>query len=145
MKGSRMRNISPPVTDNITEVLALIIKFTQARQKILAGNIKHANIAGYIPTDLDVDAFSSLIGNALDEHIQSQRLVFYDTESIKFGAAGKIELESTFDEYAAKLLEDNELSKYFELQTNKISENSLNYKVADDLLKQKQGIISIFK
>jgi len=140
-----MRNTSPPVTDNITEVLALIIKFTQARQKILSGNIKHANTAGYIPKDLDVDAFSSLIDNAIDEHIQSQRLVLYDTEFIKFGAAGKIELKPTIDEHAAKLLKHKELSKYFELQANKISENSLNRKAADEMLKQKQGIISTFK
>lgn len=140
-----MRNISPPVTDNITEALSLIIKFTQARQKILADNVKHASTLGYIPKDLDVDVFSSLMDTAIDEHIQSARLILFDTESIKFGAGGELEIEPIIDDYAKRLLEDNELSRYFELQTNKISENSLNYKVANELLKQKQGTISIFK
>ena len=115
------------------------------RQKVLADNINHASTLGYVPKDLDVDGFSSLMDTAIDEHIQSARLILCDTESIKFGAGGTMEVEPIIDEYARKLIESTELSKYFALQTNKISENSLNYKVANELWKQKQGIISIFK
>ena len=139
-----MRNIFPPVTDNIIEVLAIIIKFTQARQKILARNINHANTPGYVPKDLEVDVFSRLMSNAINEHIQSQRLVLYDTNTIKFGAGGTLETKPVIDEDARCLREKN-LGKYLKLQTQKLQENSINYKVANELVKQKQGMLSIFK
>ena len=139
-----MRNIFPPVTDNITEVLGIIIKFTQARRKILSSNINHANRAGYVPKDLEVDVFSRLISNAINEHIQYQRLVLCDTQTIKFGVGGSLETKPVVDENAKSLREKN-LVEYLELQTQKLQENSINYKVANELVKQNQGMVSIFK
>ena len=141
MKGSRMRNASPPVTDNIAEALVIIIRFTYARQKVLADNVDNANTSGYTPKDLDVDAFSTLMDNAINEHVRSKRLVLCDTDSIKFGAGGDINVDPVIDNYA-NVLRENDLTKYLELQANKLSENSFNYKVANELLIQKQGMLS---
>ncbi len=137
-------NLPSLITDNITEVLVKIIKFTQTRQKILTQNINNVHSPGFVPKDLAVDEFSELLNNAINEHSRSRRLLLRDTESIKFGVNGSFKVKPTIDKYAQKLFEKNR-DEYLELQINKLLENSLNQKIAAELLKQKQGMISIFE
>jgi flagellar basal body rod protein FlgB len=132
------------VTDNITELLVKIIEFTHTRQKILIQNINNIDIPGFAPKDLVVDEFSVVLNDAIVEHIHNQRLLLRDTENIKFGDSGSVEAKPIVDKYAKELLEENQ-DKYLELQINKLLENSLNQRIAAKLLKQKQGIISIFE
>jgi flagellar basal body rod protein FlgB len=135
-------NLMSLLTDNISEILIKIVKFTQTRQKILIQNIINVQNPGFIPRELEVDEFSDLINNAIDEHIRNQRLVLRDTENIKFGASGNIELKPIIDEHGIKLLEEDR-NEYIERQINKLWENSLNQKVAAELLRQKRGTIPI--
>ncbi len=137
-------NLTSLITDNIAELLVKIIEFTQSRQKILIQNINNIHSLGFIPKDLEVDEFSSLLNDAINEHTRSQRLLFCDTKNIKFGVAGSLEARPTIDKYAKGLLEENR-NEYLELQINKLLENSLNQRVAAELLRQKQGMISIFE
>lgn len=137
-------NLTTMITDNITEVLVKIIEFTQIRQKVLTQNINNIHVPAFVPKDLEVDEFSDLLNNAISEHSRSRRLVLCDTENIKFGAAGSFEVKPVVDEYAKEVLEENR-DEYLELQINKLLENSLNQRVAAELLKQKQGLISIFE
>lgn len=137
-------NLSSLVTDNITELLVKIIEFTHTRQKILTQNINNIHSPGFVPKDLVVDEFSVVLNDAIDEHVQNQRLVLRDTKNIKFGISGSFEVKPVVDKYAKELLEENR-DEYIELQINKLLENSLNQRVAAKLLKQKQGIISIFE
>ena len=137
-------NLTALITDNITEVLVKIIEFTQIRQKILTQNVNNIHSAGFVPKDLEVDEFSDLLSNAINEHSQSRRLLFCDTENIKFGTGGSFGVKPVVDKYAKELLEENR-DEYLELQINKLLENSLNQRVAAELLKQKQGAISIFE
>ena len=137
-------NLAPLATDNITELLVKIIEFTQNRQKILTQNINNIYRSGFVPKDLAVEEFCSLINNAINEHTRSRRLLFCDTKNIKFGAAGRLETQPTIDKYAKELLEKNR-NEYIELQINKLLENSLNQRVAAVLLRQKQETISIFE
>ena len=130
-------NLTSLINDNITEILNLLIGFTQARQKLLIQNIKNSHIAGFVPKELDVNEFSNLINFAVDEHIRTNRLVLYDTKNIKFGSDGDYKFTSIEDESGKVLIEDN-VDEYFELQIKKLWENSLNQKVAVELLKQKQ-------
>lgn len=132
------------ITDNIAELLVKIIEFTQGRQKILTHNINNIHNPGFVPKDLAVEEFCVLLNNAINEHTRSQRLMFCDTSNIKYGDAGRLEVEPTTDEYAQKLLEENP-DEYLELQINKLLENSLNQRVAAELLRQKQEMISIFE
>jgi flagellar basal body rod protein FlgB len=129
-------SLMPLITDNISELLVKIIEFTQSRQKVLILNINNMDYPGFVPKDLAVEEFSELLNKALDEHSQSQCLLLYDTENIKFGAAGSFEVKPAVDKYAKELLEENQ-EEYLELQTNKLWENSLNQKVAAELLRQK--------
>jgi flagellar basal body rod protein FlgB len=133
-------NLSLPITDNITEILVKIIKFTKTRQQILMQNINNVHNPAFAPKDLAVDEFCGLLDDAIQEHLRSRCLVLCDTENIKFGAEGIFEVKPIPDEHARKLLE-KDLNKYLELQMNKLLENSLNQKVAAELLRQKQGII----
>jgi len=137
-EGSSM-NLMSLITDNIAEILIKIVKFTQVRQKILIQNIINVQNPGFIPKELEVSEFSDVLNNAIDEHIRNQRLVLRDTENIKFGASGNIELKPIIDEYGIKLLEQNR-NEYIERQLNKLWENSLNQQLAAELLRQKQGI-----
>ncbi len=137
-------NLTSLVTDNISELLVKIIEFTESRQKILTRNINNIHKPGFIPQDLAVDEFCSSMNNAIYEHTQNQRLLFCDTSNIKFGTACSLELQPTRDDHAKKLLEENR-DEYLELQINKLLENSLNQRVAAELLRQKQETISIFE
>lgn len=135
-------NLMSLMTDNITEILIKIVKFTQIRQKILIQNIINVQNPGFKPKELEVNEFSNVLNNAIDEHVRNQRLVLRDTENIKFGASGGIELKPIIDEHGIKLLEQNR-EEYIVRQINKLWENSLNQKLAAELLRQKQGIVSI--
>jgi len=138
-------NLSSLITDNIAELLVKIVRFTQTRQKILSRNINSVHSFGFVPRDLEVDEFSELLNDAIEEHIRRQRLVLRDTENIKFGVSGSFEVKPVVDEYAKELLEENR-DAYLELQISKLLENSLNQRVAAELLRQKQqGMISIFE
>ena len=135
-------NLTSLITDNITEILVKIIEFTHTRQKILAQNITNIHEPGFVPKDLAVDEFSNSLNNAINEHIRNQRLVLCDTENIKFGVSGSIEVKPLVDECSRELLEENR-DEYLELQINKLSENSLNQRLATVLLRQKQRPVSI--
>ncbi|MFC1738788.1 hypothetical protein ACFL1G_07060 [Planctomycetota bacterium] len=124
------------VTDNITELLVKIIKFTRARQKILVRNINSVNIRGFKPKELSVGDFSSLLNNAINEHIENRRLVLCDTENIKFGIGGSVEIKAVTDKFAQYVLKKSR-NAYLELQIDKLMENSLNQKIAAVLLRQK--------
>jgi len=141
MEGSSM-NLMSLITDNVTELLIKIVKFTQTRQKLLIQNIINVQNPGFIPQELEVNKFSNLLNNAIDEHVRNQRLVLCDTENIKFGASGSIELKPVVDEHGIKLLEEDK-DEYIERQISKLWENSINQKVAAELLRQKQGTIPI--
>ncbi len=137
-------NVPLLITDNIAEVLVKIIKFTRTRQKILIRNINSIHTPGFVPKDLAVDEFSDLLHEAIYEHTHNRRLLLRDTESIKFGPAGRFEVKPLIDKYAKELLLEDK-NKYLELQIDKLLENMLNYRVAAELLKQKQGIAPIFE
>jgi flagellar basal body rod protein FlgB len=134
-------NLTSLVTDNITEILVKIIEFTHTRQKIIVRNITKMNNPGFVPQKLAVKEFSGLLNNAIDEHIQNQRLLLRDTESIKFGTRGSFEVKPTVDKQSKLLLENNR-NNYLEVQINRLLENSLNQRIATELLRQKQEPLS---
>ena len=130
-------NLPTITTDNITEVLLKIIEFTQSRQKILIQNINTMHSDGFAPKDLPVDEFSKLMAQALAEHACNNRLVLQDSENVKFGTNGSFEVTPVIDKEAGMLFELNR-DEYLRKQIDKMLENSLNQRIAADLLKQKQ-------
>jgi flagellar basal body rod protein FlgB len=136
-------NLTPMLTDNISEILTLVIEFTQVRHKIIIQNITNGNIPGFIPKELEVEEFSGVLDFAVEEHLRTQRLVLCDTKNIKFGSNGDFDVTPVDDKYSKELIKEN-IDDYFELQINKLWENSLNQKVAIELLKQKQSMFSVY-
>lgn len=136
-------NIASLITDNIAELLVKIIEFTRARHKILAQNISNIDNPGFSPKDLVADEFSFLLNSAIDEHIANKRLLLRDTQNIKFGVSGSFTAKPIIDKDAKELLEVNR-DEYIEMQKNKLLENVMNQRVAAELLKQKQGMSSVF-
>ncbi|MHC4131649.1 MAG: hypothetical protein ACYSYW_08895 [Planctomycetota bacterium] len=124
------------VTDNIAELLVKIIEFTRQRQKILVRNINNIDTCNYEPHDLAIDEFSKIINHAIDEHLENRRLMLFDTETIKFGSGGSLEIKSATDKQSILLLKKNR-EEYLEVQVNKLLENSLNQKIAAEILRQK--------
>ena len=124
--------------DNITELLLKVIEFTQTRQKILIQNINQMHTRDFVPKDLPVDEFSNLMTLALSEHSNSRRLVFCDGQNIKFGAGGGFDVTPIIDEQGKELVEKDR-NEYLRVQITKLLENSLNQKIALELLKQKQA------
>jgi len=134
-------NLTALLTDNVTEILIKIVEFTRRRQKVIIRNIINVQNPAFVPEELEVNEFSSLLDNAVDEHVQNQRLVLRDTENIKFGESGSLEVRTIVDKESKRLLKEDH-DEYLERQMNKLWENSLNQKVAAELLRQKQGVFA---
>lgn len=128
-------NLPTTATDNISEVLLKIIEFTQSRQKILIQNINAMHTSGFVPKDLAVDEFSKLMERAVCEHAENQRLLLQDGQNIKFGTGGSFEVIPVTDEKAKSLFEQSR-DEYLRHQIDKLLENSINQRIAVEMLKQ---------
>jgi flagellar basal body rod protein FlgB len=127
--------------DNVTEMLVKVIAFTQSRQKIITQNINNLHGSDFVPMDLAVYEFCGVLNQAIGEHARTRRLVLCDTENIKFGECGSFDFRPTIDAQAKELLEENP-DKYIEMQIGKLLENALNQRIAAELLKHRQTMIS---
>jgi flagellar basal body rod protein FlgB len=130
-------NLPATITDNLTELLFKIIEFTRNRHKILIQNITLMHSAGFTPKDMPVDEFSKLLQLALGEYARTRRLLFIDGQNVRFGSNGQFSAFPVID-YKAKQLLDSNRDEYLQLQVDKLLENSLNQRIAAELLKNKQ-------
>ena len=129
------------IPDNLSELLVKIVRFTELRRDVLYQNIHNTRTPGYIPRDMPVLEFVQALDGAIAEHLQRQRLLFCDTENIKFGKNSAMRVTPVPDASAKTLLEENR-DEYVECQVGKLLENSLNRKVAKELLRLKCGAAS---
>jgi flagellar basal body rod protein FlgB len=127
-----------PIPDNLTELLVKIIRFTELRRDVLYRNMHNTRTPGFIPQDMPVLEFVGVLNGAIAEHLQSRRLLFCDTANIRFGPNSTMEIRPQPDPDARALLERNR-DEYLQLQVNKLLENSLNRKIAKELLTLKCG------
>lgn len=126
------------VTDNLTELLVKILHFTELRRAILYQNMHNTRPEGFVPQDMPVLEFVHALNGAIAEHVQNGRLLFCDTENIKFGPHNTMEIRAQPDLHAKALLERNR-DEYIEFQVGKLLENSLNRKITKELLAMKCG------
>ena len=124
------------IPDNLTEILLKVLEFTQKRQKVLISNLRDFDKPGFLPTDLPCREFSDVLNIALNEQEKNNRLLFIDTNNIKFLGGGCFESRPVPDNYAKYLLKIS-VERYHRYQVDKIIENSLNQKFAAQLLQQK--------
>ena len=125
------------ITDNVTELLAKILEFTERRHKILTHNIEAVEAPDFVPRDLDVAEFADLMSEAVVEHIRSKRLLLRDSSNVNFGPAGSFQTVPIVDEYA-KWLFENDTKKYLKHQIDKLSENLINNRTANELIDLRQ-------
>ncbi len=126
------------IPDNLTELLVKILRFTRLRRAVLYQNMHNTRTVGYVPQDMPVLEFVHALSGAIAEHLQNQRLLFCDTENIKFGPHSTMEIRPQPDPQAQALLERNR-DEYIEFQVGKLLERSLNRKIAKELLALKCG------
>ena len=131
-------DLSSTTTDNVTEILVKIIEFTERRHGLLTNNILGINEPDFVPKDMDVTGFADLMGEAVSEHVRSQRLLLRDSNNIKFGASGNFKCKAIIDNHARHIL-TKDAKAYMQLQMKKLSENTLNNEVANRLLEHKQS------
>jgi len=127
------------IPDNIAEVLAEILRFTELRRRILHDNIHQVDAPAFVPQDMPVREFAQVLNDAIVEHLQNHRLLFRDTANIAFGLNGSTRIRPVVDAHAHALLQKSR-DEYMELQVNRLLENALNRKVAAELLKHKCGV-----
>ena len=132
-KRDSVMNIPSTTTDNISEVLAKIVDFTERRRQILASNIMNVEKSGFVPKDLDVEGFADLMAHAVSEHMHSKRLLLCDSETIKFGEGGSFEVVPVIDEEGQELFERDK-EAYLHRQIDKLSENVVNNRLATELV-----------
>lgn len=133
-------NLKCKISDNVSELLVKIIEFTQARQKVLIQNIINVHEECFIPMEMEVDRFSDLISYAVDEHVRNERIVLHDTKNIKFGPGGSFKTKPVNDEFSRKLLIEDP-DKYLDHQVKKLLENSLNQRIAAEMLEYKKHTV----
>lgn len=131
-------NLCSNITDNVTELLVHIVEFTERRNKLLMNNVLEYSRPGFTPMDLDVTGFAELMTDAVSEHVQNERLLLRDTETIRFGCEGVFESSPVADESAKKLIK-NDIRKYLKMQARKVTENLFNKRVASELLAKKRS------
>ena len=88
---------------------------------------------------MPVRELAEALNVAVAEHLQHHRLLFRDTPHIRFGPNNTMEAQPVADPHAHVLLQTNR-DQYTELQINKLLENCLNRRVAEELLRQKCGV-----
>ena len=128
------------IADNLDEILVKIISFTRFCHGILLDNIRNIHRPGFTPKCLDAEKFTDLMNRALSEHVNHNRLLWSDSRTIRFGRNGDFEIEAIIDEQACELLR-NDRDKYLRKQKRQLVENSVNNKIAVELLKQKQRAV----
>jgi flagellar basal body rod protein FlgB len=134
-EGRYPNDLIEVIRGNLDEVLAKILQFTEMRREVLHENIKRAEEKNFVPKDLPVREFAEALNEAVVEHLRSHRLLFRDTSNIRFGTRGRMRIIPLKDPYAAALLAANK-EEYMEMEVNKLMENSLNCKVAEELLRK---------
>jgi flagellar basal body rod protein FlgB len=134
-------DLTPPLPDNLSELLMKIVQFTASRRTVLYQNIREMRCPGFVPQDLPVFEFVHAMNGAIAEHVLSQRLMFRDTENIKFGQNGLMTVSPVVDTHAEGLLAVD-TNDYLEHQVDRLLENSLNRKVAENLLRLKSEVVS---
>lgn len=128
-----------PIPDNLTELLVRIIRFTELRRDVLYRNMHNTRTPGFVPQDVPVLEFVGVLNGAIAEHLQNQRLLFRDTENIRFGPNSTMQVHPQPDPDARALLERSR-DEYLQSQIEKLLENSLNRKIAKELLTLKCGV-----
>ncbi len=131
------------IADNISDVLAKIIHFTQLRRQVLQDNLRKADVPDFVPEDMPVRELAEALNIAVAEHLRHRRLLFRDTPNIKFGPNNTMQIRAVLDPHAHQLLQTNR-DEYTELQIRKLLENCLNRRVAEELLRQKGGTQACF-
>ena len=119
-------------TETILELLNMILHFTQSREQVLIDNIRFLEKPGFIPKDLDAEAFSQIVDAALTEYMTHNRLVLRDTEDIQFLPEGAFNVTPAEDEDAARLRPHTE--RYYQYQAQKLAQNATNARVAQRLI-----------
>ena len=128
-------DVASTTTENIAEVLTRILEFTEQRKEVLTRNIFDFHDGDFVPRDLPSVEFARCMTRALTEHVCRNRLLFCDTDHVRFETNGKFKTEPVIDHQALELL--NICPKqYVQSQIQKLSENMLNNRIAEELLRQ---------
>jgi hypothetical protein len=136
-----LQKTMPKKGDSVTEVLEKILYFIVSRHKILKDNIAKFYHEGFVPLDLPVDEFATIIEYAI-EHKRNNLFLLYNTNNIEFRPDGTVLAVPVVDRDAQKSLKSN-IDEFLEEQFKKLEESSSDQKFTETQLlklKQKQSV-----
>ena len=117
-------------------VLAKLMAFAEARQKVLADNIANIDTPGYKVKNLDPQAFQAALGQAIDERGGDPRkpLNLPRTEQFYEDDFGQL-VVTPVEDPAQNILFHDRTNASIETLMTQVAENVMTYSLASQLLK----------
>ncbi len=117
-------------------VLAKLMAFAEARQKVLADNIANIDTPGYKVRSLDPKAFQAALGQAIDERGSDPRksLKLPRTEQFYEDDFGHL-VVTPVEDPAQNILFHDRTNASIETLMSQVAENVMTYTLASQLLK----------
>ena len=117
-------------------VLAKLMAFAEARQKVLADNIANIDTPGYKVKNLDPKVFQAALGQAIDERGSDPRkpLVLPRTEQFYEDEFGHL-VVTPVEDPAQNILFHDRTNASIETLMSQVAENVMTYSLMSQLLK----------
>ena len=112
--------------------LEQMVKFTEARHKLLADNIVNIDTPGYQPKDLSLDAFQQMLGNRIQQR--------------QSAAPGTVEFNSVMpdvsDPNGGVLFHDGQKRSLEQLMSD-FSKNALMHNTVSEMLRDQYNVLNM--
>ncbi len=122
-----------------------LVKFTAARQQVLADNVANLSTPYFKPRDLDPGSFQSALSDAIDRRRQTAspirgQLEFRDTRQLRFGGE-RIEVrpEATHD----NVLFHDQNNRDLERLMQRVAENTMAHRLGTELVRNQFDMLRL--
>lgn len=130
-------------------VLAAMMRFAGARQRLLAHNIANLDTPNFIPMDVSPGGFAAELRKAVEERREgrTQRLAISSSDEVRSASGGTVLDNGPLVLHPAtasgNILYHDRNNRDLERLMQALSENQLAYKTAADLLKREHDVLRI--
>ncbi len=127
------------VSRGVTPVLEQIMVFTEERQNVLADNISNIDTVNYKMKDLDVDAFSASLSEAIEKRSRkggAASLEMKSSRNLSWDSRGRMQASTIVAEPGNILFYDKN-NRSVEKQMSEMAKNGMTHNLAVELLRGK--------
>lgn len=124
--------------------LEAVMRFSGARQRLIASNIANIDTPGYQPMDVSVDGFRGVLRDAIHRRREQNggsegALLPQSTRELAFDSRGGLRLSPTTP--SGNILFHDRNNRDLERMSQSLVENATAYKVAADLLRTRYSLL----